>query len=604
MTRPEAAEHGMRSGDARRLGEASSAVYRALATPPGSALALDPASRNAVNWQMVLAELPRQLKPEALSRWRGRIDSLAFRQRYSDPACYARFEPQQRAERTLYSLLEQVRVELLAAREFPGARHNLGSLAHERWLRSRPEAMLRSSPTAWLETLALLVRGALDAPLPEQARASLRAGWRSWLREAEPAEVERLGALAGDQAAYASQSLRVIAAFLAGTEKSGQQQPSQEPDPEARPQARQAQRVEQAGGELQEPSGAGDPLASVPLRDPEPLAAVGAAAQGFAPYCVYTTGFDAIERATTLRDAATLGRMRQELDRLVGNRLDGAVRWAHKLQRRLQSLQTRSWQFDLEEGVLDAARLTRLVTHPLEPLSYKLEQEREFPDTLVTLLVDNSGSMRGVPIANAALCAELLGRVLERCGVKTEILGFTTRGWRGGRARAQWVAAGRPANPGRLTELLHVVYKSADEPWRRARQCLGLMLDANMLRENVDGEALLWAHARMMSRRERRRILIVISDGAPLDDATLDANDPQYLERHLHAAIDSIEQHSPVELVAIGIGHDVTRYYRRAVTLANSDALGEAIVGQLLELFEQPGVRRRRRTLPPPGAKP
>jgi cobaltochelatase CobT len=604
MMRLDVAENGARTGDAQRLGEATSAVYRALATPPGAALARDPAGRNAANWQMVLAELPRQLKPEALSRWRGRIDSLAFRQRYSDPVCYARFEPQKRTERTLYSLLEQVRVELLAGREFPGARQNLGSLAHERWLRSRPESMLRSSPTAWLETLALLVRGALDAPLPEQALASLREGWRSWLREGEPAEVERLGELVGDQQAYARQSLRVIAAFLAGAAKPEQPQQSQEPEADVQPDEHRAQRVEKAGGDIQETSDAGDPLASVQLREPEPppARAPGPAAQAYPLYRIYTTEFDAIERATTMRDAATLERMRQELDRLVGNRLDGAVRWAHKLQRRLQSLQTRYWQFDLEEGVLDAARLTRLVTHPFEPLSYKIEQEREFPDTLVTLLIDNSGSMRGVPIANAALCAELLGRVLERCGVKTEILGFTTRGWRGGRARAKWVAAGRPANPGRVSELLHVVYKSADEPWRRARQCLGLMLDSNMLRENVDGEALLWAHARMMSRPEHRRILIVISDGAPLDDATLDANDPQYLERHLQATIESIEQHSPVELVAIGIGHDVTRYYRRAVTLANSDTLGEAIVGQLLELFERPDARRR--APPRPGARP
>jgi cobaltochelatase CobT len=601
MMRQDVAENGARSGAAQRLGEATSAVFRALATPAGAPLARDPSLRDAVNWQMVLAELPRQLKAEALSRWRGRIDSLAFRQRYSDPACYARFEPQPRAERTLYSLLEQVRVELLAAREFPGARANLGSLAHERWLRSRPESMLRSSPTAWLETLALLVRGALDAPLPEQARASLREGWRSWLRAAEPAEVEPLAALAGDQPAYARQSLRVIAAFLAGAGRSEQQQPSQEPDPDPKQSDQKAQRVERAGGESQEPSDAGDPLGSVQLRDPELMPAPGKAAQDFAPYHAWTTEFDAVERATSLRDAATLERMRQELDRVVGNRLDGVARWAHKLQRRLQALQARSWQFDLEEGVLDAARLTRLVTHPFEPLSYKVEQEREFPDTLVTLLVDNSGSMRGVPIANAALCAELLGRVLERCGIKTEILGFTTRGWRGGRARGQWVTAGRPANPGRVTELLHVVYKAADEPWRRARQCLGLMLDSNMLRENVDGEALLWAHARMLGRTERRRILIVVSDGAPLDDATLDANDPDYLERHLHAVIESIEQHSPVELVGIGIGHDVTRYYRRAVMLENSDTLGEAIVGQLLELFERPGTRRRRAN--PQGAR-
>jgi cobaltochelatase CobT len=254
----------------------------------------------------------------------------------------------------------------------------------------------------------------------------------------------------------------------------------------------------------------------------------------------------------------------------------------------LLALQARSWQFDLEEGLLDANRLTRVATDPLGPLAYKDEAESAFPDTVVTLLVDNSGSMRGLPIATAAVCAELLGRMLERCGVKTEILGFTTGGWRGGRARAQWLAEGRPPDPGRLTELRHIIYKAADEPWRRARPGLGLMLDGDLLRENVDGEALLWAHDRLMRRNEPRRILLVISDGAPLDDATIDANDPGYLERHLHRVIEWIEDESPIELAAIGIGHDVTGYYRRAMRLRGVEELGEAIVEQLITLFDAP----------------
>jgi cobaltochelatase CobT len=432
--RPGLTSRDAQHGAAQRLGDATSGVFRALATPVGAAVARDPARRDAADWQMVLAELPRQLRPEALSRWRGRIDALAFRQRYSDPACFLRHEPGAPAARTLYSLLEQVRVELLAGHEFPGARSNLASLAHERWLRARPESMLRSSPTAWLETLALLVRGALDAPLPEQARASLREGWRSWLRAGEPAKVEKLAGLAHDQQAYARQSLRVIAALLAGAGQQSEQQASQEPDAQQVRAGERAERVAAEGGELIEPAVEGEPPAGIRPRAAGPAAGA-SAAPAFPAYQVYSTEFDCVERATVLRDAATLERLRGELDRLLGNRLDGVARWAHKLQRRLQALQARSWQFDLEEGVLDAARLTRLVTHPFEPLSYKLEQEREFPDTLVTLLVDNSGSMRGLPIANAALCAELLGRVLERCGVKTEILGFTTRGWRGGRAR-------------------------------------------------------------------------------------------------------------------------------------------------------------------------
>jgi len=256
------------------------------------------------------------------------------------------------------------------------------------------------------------------------------------------------------------------------------------------------------------------------------------------------------------------------------------------LQRRLMALQLRSWQFDRDDGLLDAARLTRLVTHPLEPLAYKQEREAAFPDTVIALLVDNSGSMRGSPIATAAICVELLGRVLERCGVKSEILGFTTGDWRGGRARAHWVAGGRPAQPGRITELRHIVYKDADEPWRRARERLGLMLEPDLLKENVDGEALLWAHERLLRRSERRRMLLVISDGAPLDEATVEANDALYLERHLQSVIEWIETRSTVELAAVGIGHDVARYYRRAVTLPSADDLGEALVVQLLDLFD------------------
>jgi len=262
----------------------------------------------------------------------------------------------------------------------------------------------------------------------------------------------------------------------------------------------------------------------------------------------------------------------------------------------LLALQMRSWEFDRDQGVLDSARLTRVITHPLEPLAYKQEAELRFPDTVVTLLLDNSGSMSGLPIVNAAMCAELLGRALERCGVKTEILGFTTRTWGGGRARAQWLAAGRPVHPGRISELLHVVYKSADEPWRRARSCLGLMLDDGLLKENMDGEALLWAHQRLLHRPERRRILLVISDGAPRDDATLEANDAGYLERHLHGVIDGIEARGAVELAVIGIGHDVTRYYRHAITLPGIDLLGEALVSQLVALFEAAAQPRSRTT--------
>jgi cobaltochelatase CobT len=302
-------------------------------------------------------------------------------------------------------------------------------------------------------------------------------------------------------------------------------------------------------------------------------------------YRIFTTAYDSERLADELYDGATLVRLREELDKRIGEPASSLNRWAHRLQRTLLSLKLRSWQFDQEDGVLDVSRLTRLLTHPFEPVIYKREREAEFPESVVTVLVDNSRSMLGQPIATAAACAELLGRVLERCSVNTEILGFTTRDWRGGRPCRQWMGSGRPPKPGRLGELQHVVYKNADEPWRRARRRMGVMLADDLLKENVDGEALLWAYKRLRRRRESRKLLLVISDGAPMDEATINANDPEYLDRHLRSVISEIERCPDVELIAIGVGHDVTRYYRQSVTLSGTETLGEAMVTQLVNLF-------------------
>jgi cobaltochelatase CobT len=303
-------------------------------------------------------------------------------------------------------------------------------------------------------------------------------------------------------------------------------------------------------------------------------------------YRAFTTQFDEIVSASDLCDEDELIRLRSYLDQQLVH-LQGAVtKLANRLQRRLMAQQNRSWDFDQEEGLLDAARLSRVIVNPMQSLSYKVERETEFKDTVVTLLIDNSGSMRGRPISIAAISADILARTLERCGVKTEILGFTTRAWKGGQSREQWLDRGRPAQPGRLNDLRHIVYKKADEPWRRARRGLGLMMREGLLKENIDGEALLWAHSRLIARPEDRRILMVISDGAPVDDSTLSVNSGSYLERHLRQVIGWIENRSPVELIAIGIGHDVTRYYARAVTIMDAEQLGGTMVEQLAGLFE------------------
>jgi cobaltochelatase CobT len=304
-------------------------------------------------------------------------------------------------------------------------------------------------------------------------------------------------------------------------------------------------------------------------------------------YKVFTRAFDEIVNAEQLCDVDELDRLRAFLDKQLVS-LHGAVaRLANRLQRRLLAQQNRGWDFDLDEGMIDAARLARVIVDPMHPLSYKQEREMQFRDTVVTLLLDNSGSMRGRPIMVAVCCADILARTLERCGVKVEILGFTTRAWKGGHSREQWLNAMKPAFPGRLNDLRHIVYKSADAPWRRSRRNLGLMMREGLLKENIDGEALAWAHSRLLARPEQRRILMMISDGAPVDDSTLSVNSGSYLERHLRQVINEIETRSPVELLAIGIGHDVTRYYRRAVTVTDAEELAGVMTEKLAELFDE-----------------
>ena len=323
----------------------------------------------------------------------------------------------------------------------------------------------------------------------------------------------------------------------------------------------------------------------------------GAAGDARGPeYKAFATKFDEVVPAEQLCDAEELERLRAYLDKQLNNLSSVVARLANRLQRRLMAQQNRAWEFDLEEGMLDPARLSRVVVDPQQPLSFKREKDTDFRDTVVTLLLDNSGSMRGRPITVAATCADILARTLERCGVKVEILGFTTKAWKGGQSREAWLQSGKPATPGRLNDLRHVIYKAADAPWRRARRNLGLMMREGLLKENIDGEALEWAHQRLLGRSEQRKILMMISDGAPVDDSTLSVNAGNYLERHLRATIEEIETRSPVELIAIGIGHDVTRYYRRAVTIVDAEELGGAMTEKLAELFDESG--------PAPARKP
>jgi cobaltochelatase CobT len=562
----------------------------------------------------------RAMAAQDVARLRGEADGAALRLRHHNVKLHQRLAPRGEVAEAIFGTLEQVRVEALGAQRMLGVAANLASARAARNRRTPGSpGDAQADLAAALELYAQ--ESLLGFNLPREQRAQLD-DWRPWLESRTGQDWNDLRAQLAHQEAFGLR-VRELLAHLGLAEDLGEE--PEEPDPEqGEAEEEEQQRSEDAQGEgaaaserapseadasasaddaaetgpserLDEAAGHGaddHEGSDAPFQTPQYIPPGGEALA----YRVFTTRFDEMVEASELCSTVELGRLRAQLDQQL-NRFQGMIgRMANRLQRRLMAQQTRSWEFDLDEGLLDTARLTRVVVNPEQPLSYKLEKDAEFRDTVVSLLIDNSGSMRGRPIAVAAMCADILARTLERCGVKVEILGFTTRSWKGGQSREQWLREGKRPNPGRLNDLRHIVYKAADSPWRRARRNLGLMLREGLLKENIDGEAILWAHQRVLGRPEQRRILMVISDGAPVDDSTLSANPGNYLEQHLRKVIDWIEQRSPVELLAIGIGHDVTRYYRRAVTISDPEQLGGAMLGELSALFDLERQPPRQRT--------
>jgi cobaltochelatase CobT len=553
------------------------------------------------------------LEPKLVAEARGAADSAALRLRYHDPKLHSSHAPADPEARAVFDALETARVEALGARSLPGVRANLAGLAEAR---VRGDAILRARTAEEVPlatAVALIARERLTGEAPPKAAASGLKLVEPWIEEKAAAELDGLAMILDDQAAFARLSRQLLEDLdLAsaadesedGLEDAGEEEGDEASGDEGDEQGDSAPQqgdAEMRGEQSDEVSEDDQSLAEHDSDDQDLSDADQASDSGIpgnarrnfelAPatdYKVFTGRFDEVIEAGELCDEAELNRLRAYLDQQIGGLSSVVTKLANRLQRRLMAQQARSWDFDQEEGLLDAARLARVVVSPSHSLSYKIERETEFKDTIVSLLIDNSGSMRGRPIAIAAICADILARTLERCGVQTEILGFTTRAWKGGQSREAWLAAGRPAGPGRLNDLRHIVYKRGDEPYRHARRNLGLMMREGLLKENIDGEALLWAHQRLIARAEERRILMVISDGAPVDDSTASANGGTYLERHLRQVIGWIEQRSPVELVAIGIGHDVTRYYDRAVTIMDAEQLGGAMIEQLARLFDSP----------------
>jgi cobaltochelatase CobT len=563
------------------------------------------------------AQLPfpaRDLNALDVDMVRGSADALALRVRYHDAAAHRRVQPRGKHARAIFEAVEQARIESLGARRFAGVAANLSSALEQRSRLKGYDQISSPEEASVADAVGALVRERLhDLPLPAAAK-HLADTWRPWFEEKAGKSLFDLAKTADDQEAFGKLIRDMIRDLDIededmddGDESEADSSPDSAEDADS-DESGAAQGGEQMDGdssadseaELGEDADASDASDS----DADAMAGEGddesdeggrrrmlpgdGPDDGSGPsYNSYSFEFDEIVNAADLCDAEELGRLRQQLDQQLSALQSVIGRLANRLQRRLLARQVRAWEFDLEEGLLDAGRLSRVITQPLYPLSYKKEKEMRFRDTVVTLLIDNSGSMRGRPILVAAMSADILARTLERCGVKVEILGFTTRAWKGGQARERWLAQGRPRNPGRLNDLRHIVYKNADEPWRRARKSLGLMLREGLLKENIDGEALLWAHERLMGRVEERRVIMVISDGAPVDDSTLSVNPRNYLERHLRAVINWIETNSPVQLLAVGIGHDVTRYYEHAVTITDAEQLGGTMTEKLAEMFEE-----------------
>ncbi|MGA7529653.1 MAG: cobaltochelatase subunit CobT [Pseudolabrys sp.] len=588
---------------------------RALARKPELEVAFAAERPGLMGGKVRLPEPPRKLGKTEAAIVRGHADSIALRLACHDQALHRRLQPAGQQARAVFEAVEQARFEAIGARRMDGVAQNLTAMLDERFHRGKFDQITERADAPIEDALALMVRERLTGLAPPPAAKRLVDLWRPLIEERAGSDLDRLENLVEDQRQFSDVVHDLLDALEMGEDRSRDSEDEEDESEQDRrkqesgedgdaadsdemqrmsmedtqvsaedmPDAA-AEAVEAPTADMADDTDMGD--AETP-GEPQRPRHFGANEPRGPDYRAFTTKFDETVAAEDLCEAEELDRLRGYLDKQLSHLQGVVARLANRLQRRLMAQQNRSWEFDLEEGQLDPARLSRIIVDPLHPLSFKAEKDTAFRDTVVTLLLDNSGSMRGRPITVAATCADILARTLERCGVKVEILGFTTRAWKGGQSREHWLTAGKPTNPGRLNDLRHIIYKSADAPWRRARKNLGLMMREGLLKENIDGEALDWAHKRLLARTEQRKILMMISDGAPVDDSTLSVNPGNYLERHLRWVIEEIETRSPVELIAIGIGHDVTRYYRRAVTIVDAEELGGAMTEKLAELFEE-----------------
>lgn len=622
---PAASGSGAASGRETAFRNSTGACARAIARDTSIEITFDEKATEAQG--MVLPAIPDDATALERLQTRGRSDAIALHHQHHDPRTHARFQPATETSQRLHAMAEQTRVELLGANLYEGVGRNLDAALESRYrllldtLR-KPAVSLGEAVEPRLgidHALSLYLREQLGTRALPEAAADALADWREWLESDVSAKFQAQDFDLDDQAGFARALGRLLRSLDLeegdesddSDEFNEQDEPADDPsasqddsdsnetDSSSRDQDNESDDTEDEGS-AEEGSETVEPDEDMPENSSEQpgnewrASATDSARRPVNDYHVYTREFDEVIRPLDLCDADELTRLRQTLDSHIGNLQRSVGRFANRLQRVLMAQQRRSWEFDLEEGQLDTSRLTRVLTDPLSPLTFKQESETPFRDTVVTLLLDNSGSMHGRSIRVAAVCADILSSTLERCGVRIEILGFTTVAWKGGRSRERWVAAGYPANPGRLNDLRHIVYKAADTPWRQARRNLGLMMRKGLLKENIDGEALQWAHGRLLQRSEQRRILMMISDGAPIDDSTLSTNPGRFLEKHLRHVIAQIERQDEVELVAIGIGHDVGQYYSRATTIHDVTQLADVMTSQLVDLFSASRDRQPR----------
>ncbi len=607
---------GAKEAPAEPLKRAVAGCMRAIARKPDLEIVFAAERPSLAPDRARLPEPPRRLTAGDIAILRGHADSMSLRLACHDTGLHRKLAPDAQAARAVFDAVEQARVEAIGATRMKGTAGNLAAMLEDRYHRGNYQDVADRAEAPLEDAVAMLVRERLTGQAPPPAARKIVDLWRDFIEERAGGDLDRLGRVLEDQRGFA-RGVRELLASLdmaddanmdaddddqdedGNGEGDDKDRNEGDPDEQSSTDRGQAETSDEATDEMDDGATEAADATSGEMPDEADSADSEEAAESWRPphsrgneprltdYKAFSTKFDEVVAAPDLCDAEELARLRAYLDKQLASLQGVVARLANRLQRRLLAQQNRAWEFDLEEGMLDASRLQRIIIDPFQPLSFKREKDTDFRDTVVSLLIDNSGSMRGRPITVAATCADVLARTLERCGVKVEILGFTTRAWKGGQSRETWLQAGKPANPGRLNDLRHIVYKAADEPWRRARKNLGLMMREGLLKENIDGEALDWAHKRLLGRVEQRRILMVISDGAPVDDSTLSVNPGNYLERHLRHIIDEIENRSPVELIAIGIGHDVTRYYRRAVTIVDAEELGGAMTEKLAELFEE-----------------